>query len=357
MFLYRFMELEAKEKKTHGWLYFNYTSFLERMPLFDKAKMHYQIHQKERCPETQKLHWQGFVKFKTQTSFRRAQVLLGDPTCHIEPARNNSASIAYCSKNDTRVEGPFEFGDRSQVMGQGHRSDLDVVKTKLDLGMSPMDISKEHFPSWVRYHRSFELYSTLKVRPRDFKSFVIVLTGPTGVGKTKWFWDNFPGGYALSRGTNSNIWWDGYNNNFAVILDDYYGWLPWDTLLRLLDRYPFRIEYKGGSREFVSRVICITSNVSYENWYPSVGPDKLPALLRRIDYNRDSCTQQLFGSLTGDIIGCPKPPGNGTVGPRTNLARELPQPSRLTTIATKEQESIDLTGSDSESESEINIDQ
>lgn len=333
--------------------YVNYcfTSFLERCPVFNPDKEVYLIFQKEICPETKKKHWQGFVKFKAQTSFRYAQELLGDTTCHLENARDAQASVAYCSKTETRCLepncGPFEFGDKSKVVKERQRTDLDLVKVDLDAGMQDSQLSDRHFSAWCRYNRSFSLYRNLKDTPRDFKSFVIILSGPTGIGKTKWFWEQYPDGFALSRGNSGNIWWDGYCGQYAIILDDYYGWLPWDTLLRLLDRYPFTIEYKGGSRQFTSRVICITSNVPYTEWYPSIGIDKFPAFTRRIDHV-SICTSSTF--TRGLVIpGLPVRPGSQLVG-------QLPQASRLTTIATREQESPEASDeyeSDSESDLEI----
>ena len=58
-----------------------------------------------------------------------------------------------------------------------------------------------------------------------------------------------------------------------MIIDEFYGWLRYSFLLTLLDRYPIRIEYKGGSAEFVSRRVIITSNKAPQDWYDQ---DKFP---------------------------------------------------------------------------------
>ena len=80
-------------------------------------------------------------------------------------------------------------------------------------------------------------------------------------------------------------WWDGYQQQQSVILDDFYGWLPFDDLLRLLDRYPLRVEYKGGFHEFNSKTIFITSNVHPLDWYKGdwYQAEQKQALTRRIN--------------------------------------------------------------------------
>lgn len=55
-----------------------------------------------------------------------------------------------------------------------------------------------------------------------------------------------------------------------VIIDEFYSWLRYDFFLRLTDRYPLQVETKGGSVQFVSRIIVVTSNTPPDAWYPSI---------------------------------------------------------------------------------------
>lgn len=75
-------------------------------------------------------------------------------------------------------------------------------------------------------------------------------------------------------------WWDGYSGQHTVIIDEFYGQLRWSFVLQLLDRYPLRVETKGGCVPFVSRRIIITSNREPSQWYKS-SIDPAP-LLRRL---------------------------------------------------------------------------
>lgn len=125
------------------------------------------------------------------------------------------------------------------------------------------EIADEDFDIWVRYFRSFERYLCMKTKPRSFPTVVRVFVGPTGTGKSKWAMDNYPDAYWKQR----SKWWDGYCGQETVVIDEFYGWLPFDLMLRLLDRYPLLVESKGGQIQFVARNIIITSNRAPHEWY------------------------------------------------------------------------------------------
>ncbi len=137
------------------------------------------------------------------------------------------------------------------------------------------DIADNEFDLWVRYYRAFEKYICMKTKPRNFPVDVHVLQGPTGTGKSKWALDTYPGAYWKQR----SQWWCGYCGHETVILDEFYGWLQFDVLLRVCDRYPLLVESKGGQIQFVAKTIVITSNQLPSSWYKSA---YFPAFCRRV---------------------------------------------------------------------------
>jgi len=70
-----------------------------------------------------------------------------------------------------------------------------------------------------------------------------------------------------------------------VVIDDFYGWLPLNFMLQLMDRYPMQVPVKGGYVNWAPRFIYITSNKHYVHWYKWLehGNDMLRAFERRID--------------------------------------------------------------------------
>ena len=135
----------------------------------------------------------------------------------------------------------------------------------LDEGKSLLDVANEHFGYFIQSYRGLTAYKMLSTPPRDFKSVVTVIFGPTGTGKTSWISQNVKPQccYWKVRGD----WWDGYSNEPVVVIDEFYGWLKWDDLLRLTDRYDYRVAVKGGFVIFNSKMIFITSNQKPEEWY------------------------------------------------------------------------------------------
>lgn len=117
---------------------------------------------------------------------------------------------------------------------------------------------------------------------REQKSFVTLLYGPPGCGKTYWCQQHEGTKYWKQPSTQ---WWDGYTGQEITILDEFRGWLPFSNLLRLLDAYPLTVEVKGGQVAFTSDQIFLTCNHHPMMWYDKekVGPTDLKALGRRID--------------------------------------------------------------------------
>ncbi|KAL0168654.1 hypothetical protein M9458_036876 [Cirrhinus mrigala] len=107
----------------------------------------------------------------------------------------------------------------------------------------------------------------------------MVLVGPPGCGKSRHVSELVRGQptYYKPRGP----WWDGYDGHVNVVVDDYYGWIAYDELLRVCDRYPCKVPVKGAFVEFLAKWIYITSNRHVWDWYHFEGYDP-SAILRRV---------------------------------------------------------------------------
>lgn len=233
----------------------------------------YVVWQKEKGDEGT-IHYQGYCYFKVAKTL--AGVKKVNARAHWEVRKgSHSQAKAYCSKQETREEGPWEEGVEPS---QGARSDLSGIKEKLDTGATLAEVASQDFSTWAKYRGAFREYKMLVTKPRNFKSVVYVVCGETGVGKSRWAADKWPNAYWKSHGQ----WWDSYDGQEVVIIDEFYGWLTYSFMLRLLDRYPLLVEVKGGSVPFVSKVVVIISNKDPAEWYDSKKCLWAP-LERRID--------------------------------------------------------------------------
>lgn len=76
--------------------------------------------QKEKCPESAKEHFQGFVMLNKPMRYSAIKTLLSCESAHLEKTKGSPIQAwEYCEKEDTRVDGPWSFGDKPK--GAGHR--------------------------------------------------------------------------------------------------------------------------------------------------------------------------------------------------------------------------------------------
>lgn len=238
-------------------------------------QVHYAICQLERG-ENGTIHLQGYVRFGAPTRLGGVREIL--PRAHWEVAKGNEQQcVAYCSKQETRLHGPWKYGERSE---QGKRNDLQQVKELLDEGASEAEVADAHFGSWCRYRESFQAYKRLREERRCWLTELIVLAGPTGTGKST-LANELSGGNAYYK--DATKWWDGYQGQRVVVMDDFVGNMQFTELLRLADKFPHQVEVKGGIRNFTSKCIIITSNKTPEEWYDNTS-NCIGALYRRITH-------------------------------------------------------------------------
>lgn len=229
-------------------------------------------------------HIQGYVEFKERCRLSQARNYLGGHA-HVEVRQGTpEQAVEYCTKQDTRTEGPSaRFGTLSQRrarVGAGPRSkrDTKVIQIYEDIkaGENGSTLLSKHGTLFLQYSRALYNLRAHEALRRNWVTRGTVLYGPTGTGKSKWCFEADSSGYWKSRGQ----WWCGYADNDTVVIDDFYGWLPYDLMLRLLDRYPLLLEIKGGQVNFVGKDIYITSNRKPEEWWKNI--NDISALVRRI---------------------------------------------------------------------------
>lgn len=221
-------------------------------------------------------HLQGVMRLKVRKTITTLKKAIGD-RYHLEPKRGSwEQAINYCMKDgDVTVFGEAPSG------GQGKRNDLHAVKKLIDDNGSIEEVADQHFAEFCRFEKAFRSYKRMKAEKRDWEMEVIILWGPPGTGKTRWAFEQEGSKYFLSTPREgSAVWWDNYNNEEIVVIDDFYGWVRWSFLLKLLDRYPLQVPYKGGFAEFNSKKIIFTSNTSPKNWY-NYDDKKVEAALKR----------------------------------------------------------------------------
>jgi len=82
--------------------------------------------------------------------------------------------------------------------------------------------------------------------------------------------------------TPTTKWWDGYQQQPLVVIDDFRGEIGITHIKTWLDRYPCLVETKGGKIPLATTHWWITSNLEYTEWYKDISDTEYEALKRRL---------------------------------------------------------------------------
>lgn len=235
------------------------------------------VAQKEKCPRTGRLHFQGYARFSNQVSLCALKKWL--PTAHWELSKGSEEqNIKYCTKDESRAEGeePLTFGDAVQP---GKRTDLAQVRQIIEDGGGMREVCQS--TDSTQAIRCAEILLKYIEPGRNFKPEVRWYHGSTGSGKTRSAVEEFPNAWISGKNLK---WWEGYDAHKEVIVDDFRkDFCTFHELLRILDRYPYRIEVKGASRQLLAKVIVITCPWPPEVLYQGRSVEDIGQLVRRID--------------------------------------------------------------------------
>lgn len=231
----------------------------------------YLIYGVEICPTTGKQHHQGYCEFPGN---RRLTALGKKFKCNFERRKGTAEqAIKYCEKDGKW----YEFGERPGKKEQGKRTDIEEVKELINNGAGMKDIVD--VVSSFQALRFAEKLIEYKETKRNWQPEVFWYWGKTGTGKTKRAYEE-AGEDTWISGKNLK-WWQGYDGHENVIIDDFRkDFCTFHELLRILDRYPYTVEVKGGSRQLVAKKIWITCPYHPEDVYD--GREDIDQLLRRI---------------------------------------------------------------------------
>lgn len=253
-----------------------FTAWVE--PKFEK--MTYMCYGVESCPETNRVHYQGYVEFENPVSLKTVQTRLGDMTAHVEKRRGTQKqAIDYCSK-----DGDFhEHGEKNE---QGKRSDIEEVVSELVSGETSLtSIMLDNPGMYCRYRNGLkDIAQRVSLnRAMGWREVeVCVYWGTAGSGKTRKAVEENENHFILDQANGDTLWFDGYEEQKCLIIDDFYGWIKWGIFLRMLDGYEFRCSVKGSFTYAHWNKVVITSNKPPEQWYGIGMPDSLKRRITQI---------------------------------------------------------------------------
>lgn len=162
------------------------------------------------------------------------------------------------------------------------------MKEAIDKGTALKRLHDEYFGTMIRYGRALKEYKRTITEPRAFKSVVILLVGPSGVGKSRFATQlcaYLGSTYKVPRPKGSGLYWDDYDGQAVTFLDEFDGnYMRPTDFNDLCDRYEYVVPVHGGAgHQFVSRYIVIASNYLPKYWWKKRSAVQLVQTTRRID--------------------------------------------------------------------------
>lgn len=214
-------------------------------------------------------HLQGYIAFELQKSFAAVKKLI--PRAHLEAARGSPKQAAdYCCKDGD----VFEKGVRPMSQKEKGECGRQSIKERWTLAEAGKfdELPPENIRTYEYIHRK-------SVIPVDNdKMDNLWIQGLSGCGKSRYCRDTYPGFF--TKGMNK--WWDGYNLEEVVVLDDFDPKNE-EFMSRNLkiwsDHYAFPAEVKCGMMNIRPKVFIVTSQYTIDRCFQE--PETRDAIKRR----------------------------------------------------------------------------
>jgi len=227
-------------------------------------------------------HLQGYIYFDNPISFSSIKKKI--PRAHLEetvgtPQQNRTYVVGPYAKNGkVKPFNPLHI-EKGNIPEQGKRNDISQIREQITAGLGMRQIVET--ATSYQSIKTAEVLLKYKEKKRDWVPNVIYIWGKSGSGKTRWAYDNFPVDDIHHQYGSKLKWFEAYDAHPVCLIDEVDSQTCYSTLKALTDRYPLRVETKGGSRSFLPKVVVLTSLVHPEIlWYDY--PENGYEMIRRI---------------------------------------------------------------------------
>lgn len=266
-------------------------------------------------------HIQGYAQLAKRKYFLAVKKAL-PPSVHITIVKGSSQdNINYCKKDNNYKEVGLlrDIGRARAKQSRDWALLLDQAKTgKLE------QIALDNPKDYIVYYKTLRQIAIDNIDLEAIERKCLWIYGKPGVGKSRVAHTLFPSAYWK----NGNKWWDGYQGEQTVVLDDLDSVKLFSYIKRWADRYKVIGEIKGGSINLTYSYFVVTSNFSpfrLGNQADEVDEVTRLAIARRFLI----VEAQSWEDQAGDILV-------KVVDPGTGLIKAGQQPALLVSILEEE---------------------
>lgn len=250
--------------------YKSYEHFKQYIENLQIEGLKYAVGQVEQGHKEETVHIQCGVTFDETHGKRFYTMKKYFPTAYLAQARGSNFDIKkYCTKIDTRVEEPFEFGDFVEMR---KRTDYEEFHSALKSGATDEELLENFYTltstlgfEKINKQRDVMFNSKYKKEYRNLETTYIY--GESGVGKTTFIYEKFGFENVFRVSYYGKFQFNGYNGEKILLLDEFAGQVNLGWLNQILDGFPLKLEVKGGERIACFEKVFICSNFSFFELY------------------------------------------------------------------------------------------
>lgn len=257
------------------------------------------VWQEEKCPDTGRLHLQCYFHTKSRVTFKKLKVMCKFD--HIERAyKSEATNFKYCTKEESAT-GAYQMqmlGSEwtREVKRNKKRKANEALIGSIKEGATVREVAQEYPHEFLRHNVGIAslVQHHRPTAPPTRPVTVILLKGPTGVGKSYWarqlaHYHRMTLYSKIIQAEDKTSWFDGYTDQNILLFDDFgRGQVGFRQFLTYLDIYALKVQTKGGTVDAAWNTVIITSNEEPSSWfnqYIDIAP-----LLRRITVTHECKT-------------------------------------------------------------------
>lgn len=269
-------------------------------------------------------HIQGYFEINKKKKWNALKNHLKPFHAWCAPARGSAQSnidyISHTGEHEDKAgalcAGPWYLGDEPSK-GQGNRTDIKALADALKEGKSMVSLATDHTDTMLKYFSNAQkLHTLLNKKTRQWMTELYIYTGVAGSGKShaayeeakQYLKDNNleeePYMLMIPSNPSAPLWWQDYDGQSVVIIDDFYGTIGLNYFKQLVDKYPMKVNMKNGHAEFLAKRIYVTSNQGWRTWWSTEllqNKENEHAIVRRITVDKHFADR--YNPASKNVVG------------------------------------------------------
>lgn len=287
------MSMDVLEKiRSRGWIFtipriYNGEVITIKSIVEKLKKYRYFVLQVEQGEESGYKHYQLYLEHTNP--IKKSTLVTLFPFAHMEERKGSmKQAYDYVTKEDTRLHGPFEFGEKPSFNDRNTESGLRAkfINDVAD-GMDDFNLLMKYPTIYTKrlvdeYRTVLGIKDPYLLNNRDVK--VYYLNGPAGSGKSSFIRRlfNVEDIYVVSDYEKDPF--GSYTGQDVIVFEEYRSDFPLSVFLQYLDRYPIMLPARYANKVAKFTKVFIISNWHFTDQYSSFSFTDKKAFWRRLSY-------------------------------------------------------------------------